>query len=269
MNYVTLIILLLIGIIIVAAIFKDSFQEKVFGGSESETTIAGVFSVRGVSFVTLIVGLTGVATYFELQRSSEIGINQVIEHLKFTNNDQFSFHFYKEDSIDLKLNGTSIGRFGQPIDVNITKSLTNKNSYEIKYDKARLGSLKLNVLQNSLIYSHGNIYWEDSAYNIENSSFWFRIEKIESIQINPNLKIAKYHLRFGEGQSKQAVKWSANTIEFGKSDDGKLPNSMKIIHETGWNNSYVIAMGVGLFGENYGKNYIEEINAILVKIRIQ
>ena len=58
-------------------------------------------------------------------------------------------------------------------------------------------------------------------------------------------------------------------FEYGKTDNGQLPNRMKIINNVNWTNSYAVALGAGLYGRYNGKYYIEIINTILVKISIE
>ena len=120
-----------------------------------------------------------------------------------------------------------------------------------------------------MVYENGNIYWKDSAYNIANSNFWFKIENIESINIGQGKNIARYFIRFGEGQSPKSIKWSSGNYEYGKTDNGQLPAAMKIINNANWTKSYAIALGAGLFGQYNGKYYIEIINAMLVEVRIE
>ena len=141
MNYFTIVILVLVGIIIIAAIFKPGFQEKIFGGSEGEAKIAGILSVRGVSFVILIIGLVGVATYFEINNNPEISVSKVIKYLESSKNAQLSVRFLNKDSIDISMNGASIGRIKQPMDLSVKKSLASEKSYDVVLDNATMGNL--------------------------------------------------------------------------------------------------------------------------------
>lgn len=269
MSYLSLLILMIIAIIIIAAIFNPGFQERMFGGGESEMKIAGVLSVTGVSFVALIVGLVAVAIYYELNRNQDLEMDRAVDCLQKSSDHHFSLHFVKRDSVDIQIDGVRVARIKQPIAFEVKKSASDKRGYDVTYEKAVLGNLKLDVFSNSLLYTTGNIYFLDSLYNIENSDFWFRIKTIKVVKDSRGNDIARYVFRFGEGASKESIRWSGNDYEYGKTDSGGLPGVMKIIHDEHWDNSYAIALGAGRYGEYEKKSYIEQINAILVKIGIE
>ena len=87
MEFVTPIILAIVAIVVIATIFSPSFQEKMFGDDSNETLIAGIFTVRGVSFVSVTLGLIFVVVYFELQKSHSINIDS-IHFMPFDSNNE-------------------------------------------------------------------------------------------------------------------------------------------------------------------------------------
>ncbi|VVV02579.1 hypothetical protein [Mesonia oceanica] len=275
MNYIALGLLIIVGVIVIAAIFSETFQEKIFDGNNSETKIAGVITVQGVSFVVLIIGLAGTSAYLELQNKPEpippkMDVEEAITILKNTDKALVSLHFSQDDSINVKLNNTTIAKIKQAIDFDIKKSNSFNDKYEINLEESSLGNFSLDIFENALIYKRGNIYFQDSVYNIQNTSFWFKIEDIENFSTHSGNKIAKYTFKFGEGKTKQTIQWSSEEVEYDKTDNGQLPNSMKLLRDTHWKFHYAIALGAGLFGKNEeGRNYIEMINALLISIRVE
>ncbi len=275
MNYIALGLLIIVGVIVIAAIFSETFQEKIFDGSNSETKIAGVITVQGVSFVVLIIGLTGTSAYLELENKPEptpptMDVEDAITILKNTEKDLVSLQFSQDDSIHVKLNNTTIAKVKQDIDFDIQKSNSFNDKYNVNLEESSLGDFSLDIFENALSYQQGNIYFQDSLYNIQNTNFWFKIDEIENIPTRNGNKIAKYTFKFGEGESKQNIKWSSEEVEYGKTDNGQIPNNMKLLRDTHWKSNYAIALGAGLFGKNdEGRNYIEMINATLVRIRIE
>lgn len=185
MNYIALGLLIIVGVIVIAAIFSETFQEKIFDGNNSETKIAGVITVQGVSFVVLIIGLAGTSAYPELQNKLEpippkMDVEEAITILKNTDKALVSLHFSQDDSINVKLNNTTIAKIKQAIDFDIKKSNSFNDKYEINLEESSLGNFSLDIFENSINYKRGNIYFQDSVYNIQNTSFWFKIEDIEN-----------------------------------------------------------------------------------------
>ena len=235
MNYIAIGLLVLVGIIVLAAIFIESFQEKIFGGKQGETKIAGFITVKGVSFVVLIIGLSGVATFLELKLADkhQHGVDYAASILKNTENDSFSMDYSPKDSVDIKLNSMVIARIKRNFDFGINKSKTDQNKYDLNIEDATLGNFKLYVEQHTLRYQEGDIYYEDSIYNINNTSFYFKIEDILSTKIG-NTTVAKYKVNFAERSKEDKLVWLKRPKEFRKSDNGNLPDEMNLLSSLEW-----------------------------------
>jgi len=253
--------LAIIFLIIAAAIFVPSFQEKVLGGSEGETSIGGFITVKGASFVLLIIGMASLITYLSVQRntSTQDGSESppaapttaaAIKVLETATDDQYSLRFEADEQVGIIANNTLLGSTQQNFTLKLDKSKINKASYDIQMGDARISSLQVDLKESRLI---------DDGYG--------KIEEIKSVQTSKGL-IAKYQFRFGEGDSENTIQWTENTFEYSKSDDGRQSETMNFLQDAKWNSSYAIALGAGLFGGGDNSLHIEKINIYLVEIKL-
>lgn len=271
MNYLAIGILIIVGIIVVASILIPPFQNKIFGGENGEASIGGFITVRGVSFVLLIIGLSGVAAYIELNKKDDLNMTQVISFLTNSRDDSFSLDYVDNDSINVKLNRQLVGSLKQQLDFDIKKSKDKIHNYDVHIEDNNLGDFRLNATIKHLIWKAGDKYYQNQAYRIEESNLWFKIEKVESIKVSgpDGEKYAKYTIRFGEGHREDTIKWTDRTYEYRKTNKGQIPNELKLLSNSSWNNSYAVALGTGVFGGSDDQYHIEQINAMLVIIGIE
>ena len=266
-SMVVIILLSLAAIIIIAAVFFRGFQDKIFGHNEGQAEIAGILTVRGATFLILVLSLAGLSVFLEIKEAKQPSRKEAIEILKGEQPDSFELAYQSEDSIYIKLDNEKIGKLKGKFEFDIFKSDQAPNKYDLHVEKAPIGNIDLNMYENTMLFENGNIYYQDSSYNIPNTDFWFMIDEIRTINYNEK-KITRYVLMFGEGLNKKRIIWTDKTFEYGKSDDGKIPNQMKLISQPKWGHSYALALGLGNFGGNNGINHVEIINAMLVRIKL-
>ncbi|MEL7221302.1 MAG: hypothetical protein AAGJ93_08285 [Bacteroidota bacterium] len=272
--------LAIIFLIIAAAIFVPSFQEKVLGGSEGETSIGGFITVKGASFVLLIIGMASLITYLSVQNKDETDVTptegkppanpstaSAIKVLEQAEDDQYTLDIDEEGRLNVSVNNTAVGTAAQNFAFSLDKSSVSKKNYDIKMGASTISGIQVDLSGTRLAYEGNNLYEKDKAYQLENTDFWFRIEDIKSVQINSGL-VAKYQFRFGEGATENTIKWTEDTYEYDKSDNGRQSASMRFLQNTSWQSSYAIALGAGLFGGTEASLHIEKINIYLVEVEL-
>lgn len=266
MNLISLGILIIVGIIVIAAIFNASFQEKIFGGAEGEARIAGIISVKGVSFTVLLVGLLGLASYQEGQskKFDNVDSDVIIKQIISANNLNFTFKLKGKDSILVYVNDIFIKQIHQSIDFAIQKSADEKFKYDVSLDNKKVEQIDLDFNKSSMAYDEGDIYYEHEAYQYEETGFWF---KLDSIITTPSKKV-RYEFLFGEGESSESIQWIEKSLAFGKSDNGRTKGDLHILSMKGWEKCYALNLGAGNFGSGNGRNHIEMISINLAMISV-
>jgi hypothetical protein len=265
MNTVAIIILILAFLIVLASIFIRSFQELIFKNSQGEARI-GQLSIKGVTFLVIVLALVAGAIYIETQSNSEYSINDAIEFLKKENTDSFSVDFNENGELRIFLNNQLVAIEKPNKKIGLRKGKTSKE-YDLFIDKAVLGNFDLAVdkkilKKNEINYRQGEIY----RFNEEN--FWFKLLELNtSIDKKTGANLAYYTFKFGEGRDKDHIIWSEEKLVLPKSDNGKLSNGVKLIENKDWKNRYIVSMGAGIYGGNR-PIHIELIQSELVIIDI-
>jgi hypothetical protein len=265
MNIISIFLLAIAASIIFATIFFGSFREKIFQHEEGGVEVFGV-NVKGVSFVVLVLGLSALAVYLELNKPKKLELGEVVQFLKNSNEDSFRLDYSDPDEIKILLAEEHIASLKEKPRIDLQKNQEEIDQYAVQIANTHIGSLKLIVLEETK--RDQGYHYQGVSYHVGNSDFWFKIENIESIPTRNGFK-SQYTFRFGEGSSEEDVVWHDKKYLYGYTDSGLFPNEMTLIRNPVWRNSYAIAMSLGNLGTLNGRNYIGNINMLLISSGIE
>jgi hypothetical protein len=264
MNILALLIFLLAVIIALAAIFNRDFQDKIFRNN-GEVGYKKI-TIRGVSFLVLVLALVGGAIITQLYDNPQPNITNAIEILKQDNTETFSIDFINSSEMNVHVNNQLVGKSEQQKKVDLKKG-KELEDYEMLIDNAVLGNFNLRINKETL-YKRVIKYKKGAPYEFNDTEFWFQLEDLEKKYLeNSDVDIAQYTFKFGEGPNKDNIIWSESKLLITKSDNGNLSNGIKLLAHEKWKNRYIISMGAGLYGGGE-PIHIELLNAELAIIQI-